>query len=99
VYGGICYYVIDTIYVTVVYGTGMDLPTFSLYLHHLICLIASYPVGTVIHYPWFVAAPLAQHTFLILFPHVKFFHYPYAVLYFLFLYGLSVNPFNTNFKY
>ena len=94
VYGGIVYYIVDTVYVTYKYGFDMDLPMVSLYLHHLICIICSYPLGAIIHYPWFVTAPLAQHTFLILFPFVKFFHYPYAVLYFLFLYGLSVNPFN-----
>lgn len=90
--GGIINYYVDTAYIWYYYGLSMDFCILAMFLHHIVCIAGSYPLATIAHYPWFICAPLAWHTLIILNPYTTALHPPYGVLFILFLWGVCFDP-------
>lgn len=88
---GLFYYTIDSVNILLAYKKA-SWCSISYLVHHIITLAGAKTTLTLNHYPWFIMAPFAVHTVLIMFPTYTYLNYFYLLIIFFCLYGLRQNP-------
>lgn len=95
---GFFYYLIDSIYIILLYDR-MDTCNLAFLIHHLITLSGFYEMFTLPYYPWFIIAPVMVHDLLITFPYALWLNYFYLAAVIAMFYGIRNEPWNKQFKY
>ena len=88
---GLFYYSLDSVKLMLDYeeATWCSL---SYLVHHIVTLAGARTTLTLDHYPWFIMAPFAMHTILLIFPHYTMLNYVYLAVIFLCFHGLLQKP-------
>ncbi|OMJ80071.1 hypothetical protein SteCoe_19761 [Stentor coeruleus] len=88
---GLFHYICDTINL-IINLQHMSWCSFGFLLHHIITLAGAKTTLTLKYYPWFMMAPFAAHTLLLVIPQYGFLNYIYLGFIICCFYGLRREP-------